>query len=322
MTNMIRNERQTSHEEEAPRFSSAYLFTGTVIGLVLGLILSLAFFQIRWVDITPENLTEEDQWDYVAVVSLAYYAEKDLGRARTRLESIGQEMPLPLFVKEIGIQARSQDSGISVRKTAISQLAFDLSDGTIDIEGLEEYLNVETEESAPVEETEPEEESVLPTATLQTLAEVQPTEEVEGPSDNVEEEGEPIAEDLTPPDPAAVTVDVNEQPFQLAERLNFCDQKLAQQLQVEVLDDDGVPLQGVQVFIQWDGGSETFFTGLYPEINDGYADFAMNGDVTYQLQVGGTSLFIEDIATNTCDLDDGSSYLGGVWLKFQPESES
>ena len=321
MTNMIRNDQQqTRNEEQSPHFSSAYLFTGTVIGLVLGLILSLAFFQIRWVDITPESLTFEDQKEYVSAVALCYDAEKDIGRARVRLESMKPELPLPNFVNQFGTHVRADDNGPSHRMLSVYYLAIDLSDGAIEIEGLEDYID--QKEDAPVEESEPEEESALPTPTLQSLAEVQPTEVLEETAEVDDEETAPIAEDLTPPDPVAVAINVNEQPFQLAERLNFCDQSLAQQLQVEVLDDDGVPLQGVKVFIQWDGGSETFFTGLYPEISDGYADFDMRDAVTYQLQVGGTSLFIEDIEANRCELDDGSSYLGGVWLKFQPESES
>ena len=322
MTNMIRNEQPESHNEsQSPAFSSAYLFTGTVIGLILGLILSLAFFQMRWVDITPESLTFEDQKEYVSAVALCYDAEKDIGRARARLEKLNPELPLPNFVNQFGTHVRADDNGPSHRMLSVYYLAIDLSDGAIEIEGLEDYID-QKEEEAPAEESEPEEESALPTATLQSIAEVQATEDPQETAEVDEEEAEPIAEDLTPPDPVAVEIDVNEQPFQLAERLNFCDQNLAQQLQVEVLDDDGVPLQGVQVFIQWDGGSETFFTGLYPEISDGYADYAMLDAVTYQLQVGGTSLFIEDIEANRCELDDGSSYLGGVWLKFRPESES
>ncbi len=318
MTNMIRND-QPKNEDQGPRFSSAYLGTGAFIGLILGLILSLAFFRMRWVDITPKNLNAEGQLHYVSAVALAYDAEKDLGRARARLEVLEPSMTLPLYVKGFGIHVRTEDGGPSPRMLAVYYLAIDLSDGVIEIDGLEEFLAEDEEEAVPAEEPTPVEESKLPTAT-QPLADTQPTEAAIAESGETEEV-EPIAEDLTPPDLIVAEVMINDQPFQLAERLNFCDQILSQQLQVEVLDDDGVPLQGVQVFIQWDGGSETFFTGLYPEINDGYADFAMTGEVIYQLQVGGTSLFIEDIRANACTLDDGTTYIGGVWLKFEPESE-
>ncbi|MEE4193779.1 MAG: hypothetical protein V2J07_01140 [Anaerolineae bacterium] len=318
MTNMIRNEQPRS-EESTNRFGSAYLFTGALIGLVLGLILSLAFFRLRWVDITPASLTFEDQKEYVSAVALCYDAEKDIGRARARLEMMEPSLPLPNFVNQFGSHVRADDNGPSHRMLSIYYLAIDLSDGAIQLEGLEEYLNQDEEEASPVEETEPEEESALPTATLE-MAATQPTQTMSEESSG--EESEPITEDLTPPDPVAQTVEVNDQPFQLAERLNFCDQNLAKQLQVEVLGDDGVPLQGVQIFIQWDGGTETFFTGLYPEINDGYADFDMTGEIIYQLQVGAESLFVDNIQGNLCELGDGTTYFGGVWLKFRPESES
>lgn len=318
MTNMIRTERP--QEEKAVRFSSAYLVTGFVVGMILGLILSLAFFQLRWVDITPKQLTDEAMEDYVSAVALSYYAEKDLGRARARLETIESTMTLPLFVNSFGSNIRSEDGGPSLRMQSVYWLAYDLSDGTIDLTGLD-LLDEDTEEDAPTEEPAPDEESVLPTEQPLVEVETAPTTE-ELSEEEIEPVGEVVTEDLVQPAPTPVAIAVNDQPFQLAERLNFCDQNLAQQLQVEVLDDDGVPLQGVQIYVQWDGGGETFFTGLYPEIGDGYADFAMAENVIYQLQVGGTSLFIEDIQSNVCTLDDGTSYLGGVWLKFRPQAES
>lgn len=318
MTNMIRSEQP--QEDSTPRFSSAYLITGAIIGIVLGLILSLAFFRMRWVDITPKHLTNEALEDYVSAVALSYYAENDLGRARARLETIESDMTLPLFVNSFGSNIRSEDGGPSLRMRAVYWLASDLSGGTIDITGLD-LLEDDTEEAVPTEEAAPEEESAIP-ATQTPQAQAVPTATEESIAEEVPEEETPLAEDLNPPDPTPVAIAVNEQPFQLTERLNFCDQKLSQQLQVEVLDEDGVPLQGVKVYVQWDGGNETFYTGLYPEISDGYADYAMAEDVIYQLQVGGASLFIEDIQPNVCSLDDGSSYFGGVWLKFRPQSES
>lgn len=38
--------------------------------------------------------------------------------------------------------------------------------------------------------------------------------------------------------------------------------------------DEGVPAVRVEVSIT-DGGVESFFTGFYPEISPGYADYAM-----------------------------------------------
>lgn len=317
MTNMIKSEQPK--EDAAPRGSSAYLLTGALVGLVIGLILSLGFFKVRWVDITPESLTPEGEKDYVIAVALSYYAEKDIGRARSRLETLNPEMNLPNYVNGYGPDIRQEDGGPSLRMRSIYQLAVDLSDGALSIDGLE-LLEEDTEEPLPEQNPTPEEESAVP----DVLDESQAETEVANPVNEMAEEddGEVIAEFETPPDPTPAELAVNKQPFQLAERLNFCDQNLSQQLQVQVFDQNGVALQGVPIYIQWAGGSETFFTGLYPEIDDGYADYAMSDAVVYQLQVGGTSLFIEDIESNICQLDDGTTYLGGVWLKFQPQAES
>jgi hypothetical protein len=318
MTNMIRSERP--QEEPTPRFNSTYLFTGALIGLILGLFLSLAFFRVRWVDITPKQLTDEAQKDYVSAIALAYYAENDLGRARARLEEIEPDTTLPLFVNGFGSQIRSEDAGPSLRVLTLYWLASDLSGGTLEIVGLEEWMEQQSpseEEAAPEEEAEPESSVQEPVASAEQPQ--TPTTEPTAEELAMQEEI-PIAEVLTPPDETSAVIVLNEQPFQLAERLNFCDQALAQQLQVEVLNEDGVPLAGVQVFLQWGDGNETLFTGLYPEISSGYADYAMAGDVVYQLRVGEVSLFIEDIAVSQCQLADGTTYLGGVWLQFQAES--
>ena len=315
--------RDDDPQDEAPRGGSYYLITGAVIGLIIGLILALAFFPLRWTDAVPRMLDEDSQNDYVVAIALAYYAEKDLGRAEARLAELEIDMNIPNYLNGLGATIRTEDGGPSLRMYAVQKLAHDLSDGVITIEGLDEFFE---EEDTPTQEDQPTEEpeSAVPETPTQQPAAQQPTSTspaaAETDEDSDETETEEAAQVETPPEPTPAAIAASNQPFQLAERLNFCDQNLSQQLQVQVMDADGVPLQGVSIFIQWDGGSETFFTGLYPEIDDGYADYAMTQELTYQLQVGETSLFIEDIRTETCELDDGTTYQGGVWLLFEPQS--
>ncbi len=46
-------------------------------------------------------------------------------------------------------------------------------------------------------------------------------------------------------------------------------------MRVFVSDASGKGVPGVKIIVTWTDGSDTFFTGMYPEINPGYADFRM-----------------------------------------------
>jgi len=80
-------------------------------------------------------------------------------------------------------------------------------------------------------------------------------------------------------------------------------------LQILVTGADGEPLPGVQIVITSKEGQDTFYTGLYPEISPGYADFAMTAGETYTLKVGEVSEIEQGIAIPSC---------GGGWqMEFE-----
>ncbi|MHB1384737.1 MAG: hypothetical protein ACYCYC_10445 [Bellilinea sp.] len=86
-------------------------------------------------------------------------------------------------------------------------------------------------------------------------------------------------------------------------------------LQVEVRDSSGEPVPGVQINIAWDGGLDTFFTGLKPAIGAGYADFQMTPGVMYSLRVG-SSETLNDLVAPECQGENGGTFTGGVKLVF------
>jgi hypothetical protein len=55
------------------------------------------------------------------------------------------------------------------------------------------------------------------------------------------------------------------------------------QIAVWVQDQDGNQLAGVEIVVSWATGQDRFFTGLWPEQGDGYADFSMSPDVEYEV---------------------------------------
>ena len=106
-------------------------------------------------------------------------------------------------------------------------------------------------------------------------------------------------------------------PFVIVDRQQVCD--AAQPpglLQVEVRDNSGTPVPGIQINVAWDGGLDTFFTGLKPAVSAGYADFQMTPGVTYSLRVGNGGETLNGLSTPECTDGGGNSFSGGLYLVF------
>ena len=102
------------------------------------------------------------------------------------------------------------------------------------------------------------------------------------------------------------------------EPLAHCDTLSARSLlQVTVLDAAGQPVPGVKIEITQTGGNpETFYTGLYPEINRGYADYEMLPGTSYTIRVGESGQTVPDLSAPTCNDSNGGTTYGNLWLVF------
>jgi hypothetical protein len=76
-------------------------------------------------------------------------------------------------------------------------------------------------------------------------------------------------------------------------------------------------MPGIKIVITWDGGEEGFFTGLKPELGDGYADYLMTPNITYTVQLASGSDVATGVSAPTCQASDGGTFLGGIKLTFQ-----
>lgn len=104
--------------------------------------------------------------------------------------------------------------------------------------------------------------------------------------------------------------------FLLIERQQVCDPALqAGLLQIEVRDSSGAPVPGVQINIAWNGGLESFYTGLKPSVGAGYADYQMTPGVTYSLRAG-SSETVKDLSAPDCSDTSGNPFTGGLRLVF------
>ena len=65
-----------------------YLLTGLLIGLALGLLVGYRIFPVQFFDITPASLHQDFKKDYLEMTGLAYHADKDIGRAYSRISEM------------------------------------------------------------------------------------------------------------------------------------------------------------------------------------------------------------------------------------------
>ena len=80
-----------------PKQAPLYLLTGLFIGLALGLLFGYRIFPVQFFDITPSSLHPDFKQDYLVMVSLAYNADNDIGRAYSRMS----EMMSPIDIDEL-----------------------------------------------------------------------------------------------------------------------------------------------------------------------------------------------------------------------------
>jgi len=73
----------------------------------------------------------------------------------------------------------------------------------------------------------------------------------------------------------------------------------------------------MEIDITWDGGENQFFTGLKPEIGNGYADFVMTPDISYTVQLAAGSDIATGLIAPTCQTPNGENFHGGMKLTFQ-----
>jgi hypothetical protein len=103
--------------------------------------------------------------------------------------------------------------------------------------------------------------------------------------------------------------------FAFVGRQAVCDSRLAEPLiQVMVMDARGEQVPGVEVVVEWDGGFDHFFTGLKPELGNGYGDFTMTAGVSYNVHlVASPTAAVRGLAVEPCT-DSAARPLSGSWL--------
>lgn len=177
-----------------------------------------------------------------------------------------------------------------------------------------------TDPAVAVAELAQQEAAAGRTDTARALAELagalQATPTVEGP-------------DATEPSPAATEAPPTEtatpepRGFELVSRERVCERKIGSALlEVYTQDSTGGQIGGFEVQVNWNGGSDRFFTGLKPDIGPGYGDFQMEPGVSYLVRLAAWPQIVADDVISEACATETTSYPGGVRLVFRQAADA
>ena len=288
-----------------------YLLTGVVAGVALGLLVAWVVVPIPHVDTTPATLRSDFKDEYRYMIAAAYSTTGNLARARARLGVLGDKDP----VRALGDQAQGMLANNASQDTV--RILGDLSQalqgqGNLVQPGVPTVL----QPGNPLVPTD------LPTSAQSSSSQPATDPGVETPTSDPGSTQpdvstpDPLPVDTVGPLPTHTATSTPGAPFVLGNRSTSCDPTQPGLLQVNLKDANGQPVAGMQLVITWLGGEEDFFTGLKPELGNGYADFVMAPDVEYTLTLSGGATRVTGLTAPACNAADGSTYIGGIHLDF------
>ena len=272
--------------------SPLYLLTGLILGIVAGLVFSLVISPAVYVDTAPSALSATDQDIYRSLIALAYSSDGNLERALQRLQLL-QDADIRQALAE---QAQRLMADPLTRREARALAELSVA---IQQTGINPVVN-------PSAAVSPTAGSVTPFATLDLAAAVSTATPV------------PPTATLPPtmtPRPTFTRQPTLNAPYILVNREEICNVDVPL-IQVWVTDASGEQMPGMRVDIFWADGSDFFYTGLYPQVGLGYADFEMTPEVSYSLRVGESGQVVEDLTAPECTDSNGSPDWGGWKLEF------
>lgn len=270
-------------------------------GFAIGLLVAWVISPVRYVDTTPDSLRADFKDQFRTAIASAYAASGNLDRARARLVLLGDADP----VQALSAQAQRMLAAGQPFEVAqqVAQLATDLRSGVASIG------------PSP---TAPSGNTVVPDTAVPLATAV--TEVPLFPSASPTAEIAPSAEiiNTSTPRPTSTPIPTPAAPFQLVSQDQVCNPNLTDGLlQISINDRNGHAMPGVEISITWDNGQENFFTGLKPEISNGYADYVMQPGISYALRVANTGTPVPDLRAPACPMVGGQTFVGGLKLTFQ-----
>ena len=282
------------------------LLAGTGVGLVF----AWAISPLHVIDAEPVALRADFKDQYRSAIAAAYAATGDLTRAQARLSLLGDNNPIETLNAQAQRMLASGASGVSFEEAdQVAALAAALDQTNSSSPSITQTPTVEIADNT----------SNSPTSTLPPSPSEIPGQSTEETSQTPQTvETQPIPSVVSTPRPTRTLIPTLGAPFALTGQESVCDPNLPDGLlQILILSSNRRQMPGIEILITWEGGAENFFTGLKPELGNGYADYTMTPDITYTVQLRLGSDIASGLTTPTCQTPSGETFFGGIKLTFQ-----
>jgi hypothetical protein len=274
------------------------------VGIGLGLVYAWMISPLRVTNADPGTLRTDFKEQYRSAIAAAYAASGNLPRAQVRLQLLKDPDPVQaLNAQAQQMLARSESPGIPEELAALAQAL---------VEGQVETIPESKPATKPVAIVEQTSTLIsLPASPDLTFV------QTETPPIPLIEESQPALASSTPR-PTMTLVPTQSAPFKLTGQDEICDPNLPDGLlQVVVLGANRRQIPAMEIDITWENEEEKFFTGLKPELGNGYADFSMTPEVSYSLQLAAGSDIAAGLIAPNCQNPGGESFYGSIKLTFQ-----
>ncbi len=295
---------------------------GFLLGFLIGFSMALTYGWVldpRPVAITPANLRIEDKAFYLRLIALAYTHDNNEERARERLATLdyldSEDAVVSLTEQFIEQEVDIRDILALVN---LSQMFGQTTSPMMAFIVTPTPEPTSTATLAPTSTPRPTQ-TPIPTATstptktrIPSQTPTRDTTDTPTPSPTLTPTKRPTRTPTHTPTATATSTSTStptatatptptrtptvtnsptpnpEAPFGVAQSVVLCEEDSTIKgglLRIYVRDrlEQGVP--GVKITVIWSGGTDTFFTGLKPEFDPGYADFQMEPGQRYQVQL-------------------------------------
>jgi len=276
---------------------------GAVITLILGFGLGLTYAWIispvKYVEADPQALRADFKDYFRSAISAAYASTGDLERARVRLALLNDPDPAQALIAQAQRMLASGTSPEGVQQVAL--LADALQGQAVVVTPTQQIRPTN-----PVEtRLQPDNEATSTPEEISTAIEAEAT-------------NTPFPEVTATPRPTLAPTATLGAPYQLVGQDTICEPELAEGLlQIYITNAARKPIPGAEIIVTWSNGEEHIFTGLKPEISNGYADYLMTPDISYSVRMADGGTPATNLSIPTCTSTEGENYLGGLRLTFQ-----
>lgn len=296
---------------------------GFMIGLVMSLTYGW-ILDPRPLPITPADLKAEDKELYLKLIAAAYAHDNDEARARERLTAL-EDSDIENTVANLTEYYINQNGDIrdvrplvglsgALGQTSGAMLPFIATPTPLPTATL---TPAPTSTPRPTHTPTPVTPTLTPTSTPTRVPTNTPTPLTPIPTDTPTRTPSPtptktatptrtpiltntptktptrtptITPTATPsrtPTPTNTPTPGPDAPFGVAQSVVLCEENATNGglLRIYVRDRLDAGVAGVEISVTWSGGQDSFFTGFNPEIDPGYADFQMDMDQRYQVEL-------------------------------------